>query len=89
MVQAPKVKKKNEYWSELPFPSPGDLPNPGIEPESLALAGCLSLSHWGSLAFKQFNLKPPGGEAYLAPPTPVSMGFERSVDRREGKAVTR
>ena len=22
------------YWSGLPFPSPGDLPNPGIEPES-------------------------------------------------------
>jgi len=21
-----------EYWSGLPFPSPGDLPNPGIEP---------------------------------------------------------
>ena len=25
------------YWSGLPFPSPGDLPNPGIEPRSLAL----------------------------------------------------
>jgi len=25
------------YWSELPFPSPGDLPNPGIEPVSPAL----------------------------------------------------
>ena len=24
-------------WSRLPFPSPGDLPNPGIEPESPAL----------------------------------------------------
>ena len=23
-----------EYWSGLPFPSPGDLPNPGIEPRS-------------------------------------------------------
>ena len=23
-----------EYWSELPFPPPGDLPNPGIKPES-------------------------------------------------------
>ena len=28
---------KQEYWSGLPFPSPGDLPNSGIEPESLAL----------------------------------------------------
>ena len=25
------------YWSGLPFPSPGDLPDPGIEPRSLAL----------------------------------------------------
>ena len=25
-----------EYWSGQPFPSPGDLPNPGIKPGSLA-----------------------------------------------------
>ena len=25
---------RQEYWSGLPFPPPGDLPNPGIEPES-------------------------------------------------------
>ena len=30
---------KEEYWSGLPFPTPGDLPNPGIEPASPALAG--------------------------------------------------
>ena len=34
---------RQEYWRELPFPSPGDLPNPRIEPKSLtsspALAG--------------------------------------------------
>ena len=28
---------RQEYWSGLPFPPPGDLPNPGIEPRSLAL----------------------------------------------------
>ena len=28
---------KPAYWSGLPFPSPGDLPNPGIEPRSPAL----------------------------------------------------
>ena len=28
-----------EYWSGLPFPPPGDLPHPGIEPVSPALAG--------------------------------------------------
>ena len=33
---------RQEYWSGLPCPPPGDLPDPGIEPESLtssALAG--------------------------------------------------
>ena len=28
---------KQEYWSGLPFPSPEDLPDPGIEPRSPAL----------------------------------------------------
>ena len=28
---------RQEYWSGLPFPSPGDLPNSGIEPGSHAL----------------------------------------------------
>ena len=28
---------RQEYWSRLPFPSPGDLPDPGIEPRSPAL----------------------------------------------------
>ena len=28
---------RQEYWSGLPFPSPGDLPNPGVEPGSPAL----------------------------------------------------
>ena len=33
---------RQEYWSGLPFPSPGDLPNPRIEPTSPALkADCL------------------------------------------------
>ena len=27
------------YWSGLPFPAPGDLPDPGIKPASPALAG--------------------------------------------------
>ena len=39
---------RQEYWSELPFPSPGDLPKPGIKPGSLmspALAGrCFTTS---------------------------------------------
>ena len=27
---------RQKYWSEWPFPTPGDLPDPGIEPTSLA-----------------------------------------------------
>ena len=30
---------RQEYWSGLPFPTPGDLANPGIEPMSPALTG--------------------------------------------------
>ena len=30
---------RHEYWSGLPCPPPGDLPDPGIEPVSPALAG--------------------------------------------------
>ena len=30
---------RQEYWSRLPFPPPGDLPNTGINPMSLELAG--------------------------------------------------
>ena len=33
---------RQEYWSGLSFPSPGDLHNPGIEPVSLALSGRFS-----------------------------------------------
>ena len=39
--QAPlsKAFPKQEYWSGLSFPSPGDLPDPGIKPMPPALAG--------------------------------------------------
>ena len=33
----PMGLSEQEYWSGLPFPSPGDLPNPGIEPRSPAV----------------------------------------------------
>ena len=44
MDQAPLYMEysRQEYWNGLPFPTPGDLPNPEIEPASLkspALAG--------------------------------------------------
>ena len=39
---------RQEYWSGLPFPSPGDLPKPGTESGSSALAG------------RFFTTEPPG-----------------------------
>ena len=40
---------RQEYWTGLPFSSPGDLPDPRMEPESLAgQVGSLPLSHQGS-----------------------------------------
>ena len=33
----PIVFSRQEYWSGLPFPSPGDLPNPGMVPGSSVL----------------------------------------------------
>ena len=43
---------RQKYWSGLPFPSPGDLPNPGTEPTSPVSsawqADSLPLSHLGS-----------------------------------------
>ena len=35
---------RQEFWSELPFPSPGDLPEPGIEPGHLRCRQFLLLS---------------------------------------------
>ena len=42
---------RQEYWSGFPFPPPGDLPNPGIEPTSPA---------YPALAGGFFSTKPPG-----------------------------
>ena len=39
---------RQEYWGGLPFPSPGELPDPGIKPISPTLAGRI------------FTTQPPG-----------------------------
>ena len=46
---------RQELWDGLPFPPPGDLPNPGIKPVSAALAG------------RFFPTEPPGNmEAHIS-----------------------
>ena len=39
---------RQDNWSQLPYPSPGDIPDPGMEPTSPALAG------------RFFTTEPPG-----------------------------
>ena len=47
---------RQEYWSGLPFPSPEDLPDPGIEPKSLGSP---------ALASRFLTTVPPGNECRL------------------------
>ena len=50
---------RQEYWSGLPFPSPGDLPDPGIKPRSPALqADALPSEPPGKLRSDYFKLSP-------------------------------
>ena len=42
---------RQEYWSELPFPSPGDLPDPGIEP---ARVSCIAGRHYTVWASQEY-----------------------------------
>ena len=61
---------RQEYWSGLPFSAPGDRPDPGIEPASLASpalqADSLPLSHWlplmKSIEFKDSKIPALSGK---------------------------
>ena len=68
------------YWSGLPFPSPGNLPNPGIEPGSPALqADSLPTELWG---------KPPKCILYQFPPFSVWPSHNRSISAPPFKLKT-
>ena len=64
--QAPLSMKfsRQEYWGGLPFPPPGDLPNPGIKPDSPVLAG-------------RFFTTAPGGK--LSPDTGTENSFSGAL----------
>ena len=58
--QAPQSMEfsRQEYWSGLPFPSPQDLPDPGIEPKSPALRADALLSQpSGKLSWREIHTK--------------------------------
>ena len=70
--QAPPSMKfsRQEYWSGLPFPSPGDLPDPGIEPRSPTSQQMLyRLSQRLDLRVQEKSLKslPVGGHERTLP----------------------
>ena len=46
---------RQEYWSGLPFPSLGDLADPGIEPLSALPGRFFKLSHWGSWRIRKYQ----------------------------------
>ena len=71
---------RQEYWSGFPFPSPGDLPKPGIEPRSPALqADFLPSEPPGNPMDREAGYNPQGRkELDVAKHTccsPVSMGL--------------
>ena len=59
---------RQEYWSGLPFLSPGDLPDPGIEPVSPALQADSLLTELQGKQEAWGMAKPPTPIGYLAPP---------------------
>ena len=78
---------RQEYWSGLPFPSPGDLPDTGIKPRSPALqAEALPLSHQGSPYMQ--NLKRCYELTYLQKRTrDTGIQKKRMVTKGEGERM--
>ena len=81
-----------EYWSGLPFPTPGDLPNPGIQPESLSCPGLAggfftTSATWEEIPSVQFSsvahscptLRPQGLQHTRLPcPSPTPRVYSKS-----------
>ena len=80
---------RQEYWSGLPCPSPGDLPNPGIEPVSLkspALqAGSLPLAPPGKLTFTGPQDFPGGSDGKVSVYNAGDPGSSPGLGRSPGE----
>ena len=64
---------RQEYWSGLPFPFPGDLPDPGVKPMSHALAGGYFTPEPSGKPMFSFNLDKYAGEKLLKYRVGVSL----------------
>ena len=77
---------RQEYWSGLPFPPPGDLPDPGNEPASPALqAGSLPPSHQGKRTVAEgvgFKERPMSWQGLPCWPEADHSLSERVISRR-------
>ena len=78
---------RQEYWSGLPFPSPGDLPNPGIEPRSPALHAksmflqvAKSLQLYPTLS-EPMSCNPPGCCLWVSPGKNTGVGCRALLQR--------
>ena len=59
---------RQEYWSGLLFPSPGDRPDPGIEPRSPALrADALTIEPWKMSLFRMLLFFAPSVLVFFIP----------------------
>ena len=66
---------RQEYWSGLPFPSPGDLPDPGTKPTSPTLAG------------RFFTTEPPGkSHLYITDKEELNSHHQAKKEARDGLA---
>jgi len=56
---------RQEYWSGLPFPSPGDLPDPGIEPRSPAVRADSLPSEPPAKVIQPVSVHPGNGAKFI------------------------
>ena len=74
---------RQEYWNGLPFPSPGDLPDPGIEPGSPALeAGTLTSEPPGKPTEKPMNSMKRQKDRTVKDQLPRSVGAQYATGDR-------
>ena len=66
---------RQEYWSGLPFPSPGDLPNPGIKPRSPTFQA------------DSLPSEPPGKPELVLLELRICQARRKEEERREGKEI--
>ena len=89
--QAPQSMEfsRQEYWRGLPFPSPGDLPDPGIEPMSLA-SPALAGGFFTTSANWEVHRNDGGGGlvAKLCPTLCDAMDYSPSVSSVHGISQT-